>query len=126
MPRHKKIIRVPTEFWDEYRPNNYKYVTSGIYFLYNEKKTLIYVGKSIDVFNRLVQSAHAKKGSIYFKVITCPERDLDALEQYYIAKLRPTRNKTYKRKKAEAPCFEIALNEEAFESDIYELEIFSR
>ena len=71
----------------------------------------------------MLQSARAKKAS-YFKILYCPQRDLDFLEKYYIGQLRPTRNKVLRRKKAEAFCFSIQLDDDkTTETDIYELHI---
>lgn len=68
---------------------------TGIYKLYNKNKKLIYIGKSINLENRLVTSAKDKK-AYYFKYTLINNKpDTDIYEIYYIAKFKPEKNKEF-------------------------------
>lgn len=88
---------------------------SGIYAIVLDKKEIIYIGKSVDILNRLynhttnifsnrdnvvekyINIRHLiKKGhEIYYKVIQkCDEEELTNTERYYIGYYKPILNKT--------------------------------
>lgn len=64
----------------------------GIYFLYNNKKKLIYVGKSSDLASRIPTSIRERKAYYFSYAITKTSSDSGIYEMYYIAKLKPKLN----------------------------------
>ena len=90
------IYNLPTEnsfFTDEF--NKFcidNYGISGIYFLYNSKKDIIYIGKSINLGSRIIQSSKEKNAK-FIKIFTVKNRaDLHILELYYINTYKPIFN----------------------------------
>jgi hypothetical protein len=64
----------------------------GLYFLYNEEKQLIYIGKSFDLCKRIKGSAYHQRAT-YFKYLeTKNEADANILEPYFIMKFNPPQN----------------------------------
>jgi hypothetical protein len=91
--------------FDEYYTNDFvQQLTAlvgkaGIYFLYNENKQLVYIGKSIDLSSRILSSCQQKKGACYFNYSIPPkEADIHIYEMYLIAKYKPQFNKDGKSK----------------------------
>lgn len=68
----------------------------GLYFLYDENKNLIYIGKSKNLNERIPTSVK-ERGAHYLKYkVTNTLTDAHILELYYIAKLKPILNKDSK------------------------------
>ena len=72
------------------------YCKKGIYFLFNENKELIYIGKSKDLFKRILGSARERKATYckYIEVKTFT--DLHFLEVFFINKYKPCLNEEFK------------------------------
>lgn len=104
--------QVSKKFVDELEKIRYK---KGIYFLYNQNKELIYVGKSKNLCDRVPQSIKERK-AFYFSYKLCKTlSDMHILELYFISKLKPVCNSDCK---SEDDChITIDYNFE-FESDI--------
>lgn len=82
------------EFSDEFIEDFEKYArTHGVYFIYNDEEELIYIGKSMNLFERLVGSLADKKGSKYRFTIPNTKSDTHLYELYYISKMKPPLNK---------------------------------
>jgi excinuclease UvrABC nuclease subunit len=62
----------------------------GVYFLFNHEQ-LVYVGKSLDVLNR-VQFHRAEKEITHYTLIECQEDIANCLEPHFIAKFDPPLN----------------------------------
>jgi len=71
--------------------------TSGLYFIYNEKKELIYIGKSGNVGNRIITSVRSEnlQGEAYYINVKMLENksDVNLYELYYISKFKPIYNR---------------------------------
>src|SRR5699024_6851021 len=65
---------------------------SGVYFLYDRKMKLIYVGKSIRLGERIVSSIGERKAHYYEYAKTKTKSDTNVYESYYISKLKPKKN----------------------------------
>jgi hypothetical protein len=65
---------------------------SGVYFLYDKNEELLYVGKSINLKNRLFSTIRERKAFKVKVLFTKNEADCNILEPYYIAKLNPPLN----------------------------------
>ena len=65
---------------------------SGVYFLYDEDKNLIYIGKSNDLYSRIQSSIRVRKASNVSIILTNNEADTNILEVYYICKEKPILN----------------------------------
>lgn len=64
----------------------------GLYFLYDENKKLIYIGKSKNLASRIPTSIKDRK-AFYMKFKLCYNlSDMHILELYYISKLKPKLN----------------------------------
>jgi hypothetical protein len=64
----------------------------GLYFLYNEKNDLVYVGKSISLMSRLLSQIKNYKPA-YFKIAyPSSVSDMHVYEMYYISKFKPCLN----------------------------------
>lgn len=64
----------------------------GLYFLYDENKELIYIGKSKNLGSRIFQSIKVRQG-FYFKYkLPQTKSDTNILELYYISKYKPSLN----------------------------------
>ncbi len=66
----------------------------GIYFLVKDME-VIYVGQSVDLFNRI--SKHRRAGVDFdsYSFIECERRELDALEMMYVTAFMPKQNWTF-------------------------------
>ena len=66
--------------------------------MYDKNKRLIYIGRSINLIDRVVSSAKERK-AYYFSIIVCKsEADMFILEPYLISKLNPPLNCEFKTK----------------------------
>ena len=82
------------EFSDEFLEEYYKGEgVYGVYFIFNEGKELIYVGKSGNLFSRLSGSLVDRKGTYYAYAIPNTMADMHIYEIYYINKYKPVLNK---------------------------------
>jgi len=64
----------------------------GIYFLYDQNKKLVYIGRSTNLKERIPSSA-SERNAIYFKyMVTNNIADAFVLEPYYITVLKPPLN----------------------------------
>ena len=68
-----------------------KRLSIGLYFLYDEDKTIMYVGKSTYLKQRIKQQIITQKPT-YIRIMQTSVADLDILEAYYIQKLKPYNN----------------------------------
>lgn len=66
-------------------------IGSTIYFLWDDDK-VVYVGQSIQPLGRLCQHARGTKIWKYVTILQCAQADLNELENYYIALLKPMYN----------------------------------
>ena len=64
---------------------------SGIYFLIS-LDTIVYVGQTINLKNRLEQHWRSDKGWNRYFFVRCKKEDLNRMEAYYILKFRPKYN----------------------------------
>ncbi|MEJ6467302.1 hypothetical protein [Fusobacterium ulcerans] len=64
----------------------------GLYFLYNENKELIYIGKSKNLGSRILTSTKERKAFYLKYKETYTKSDTNILELYYIAKYKPSLN----------------------------------
>jgi excinuclease UvrABC nuclease subunit len=64
---------------------------SGVYFLLDCDR-IVYVGKTIDVKNRLKQHSDSDKIWNRYFFIRCDREEIDRLEAYYILRFRPKYN----------------------------------
>ncbi len=64
----------------------------GLYFLYNENKELIYIGKSKNLGSRILTSTKERKAFYLKYKETHTKSDANILELYYIAKYKPSLN----------------------------------
>ena len=71
-----------------------------VYFFYNDKQELLYIGKTTDLINRIFGHNHlpiecyAKIDRIDFVDLNS-KREMDLLEYYFISKYKPRYNKVY-------------------------------
>lgn len=65
---------------------------SGIYRIYNNKKELIYIGKSYTLGTRIPSSLKERKGCMFDYCIIPNKADTDIYEIYYISTLQPICN----------------------------------
>lgn len=63
----------------------------GVYFLIDGEK-IIYVGKSVDIVNRVVKHRYSKVGFQRLAFIECKGKDQLRLEREYIRKFKPMLN----------------------------------
>jgi hypothetical protein len=82
---------------------------SGLYFLYDNHFKLKYIGKSIDLFNRIFSSASEKRLYNFKYCIIENIADLHILEIYAINLYKPERNRDCLA--SEYPSFELKLPE---------------
>ncbi|MFV0572861.1 MAG: hypothetical protein ACK5M1_10595 [Xanthomarina gelatinilytica] len=69
----------------------------GIYFLYDENKTLMYIGKSTSIGDRILNSIRDRQITGYIKVaLTKTTADIHICEPYYILKENPFYNVEFK------------------------------
>ncbi|MGO5427247.1 GIY-YIG nuclease family protein [Fusobacterium mortiferum] len=68
----------------------------GLYFLYDQDKNLIYIGKSRNLNERIPSSVKERKAYYLKYKLTKTLTDTHILELYYIAKLKPILNKDSK------------------------------
>lgn len=65
----------------------------GVYFLYNSKKNLIYIGKSAaDLGGRIPSSIRERKAFYFSYALTESASDTSVYEMYYISKFKPSLN----------------------------------
>jgi excinuclease UvrABC nuclease subunit len=67
----------------------------GVYFLCDENDIVIYIGKSISIYQRLASHLFSKEWASdikYSHYIAVEEKDLDKMETYFINKYRPKYN----------------------------------
>jgi|SRR5690554_599641 len=69
----------------------------GLYKIYNQKKKLIYIGKSKCLGKRIPQSIKDKSGYYFSCTITKNYLDASMYEAYYIGKEKPPLNIEYKQ-----------------------------
>ena len=72
---------------------NELYQISGVYLFFSEDKKLLYVGKSVNLGERILASLAERDGVHYIKYLTCVKSDISILETYLIASLKPFYNK---------------------------------
>lgn len=74
--------------------------TCGIYFLYTDDLQLVYIGKSVNLGNRLPSSIRERRKKLnreiaYFRIAPVYQKPLlDIYESYYIARYKPVCNVT--------------------------------
>jgi hypothetical protein len=64
----------------------------GVYFLYNDEKELIYIGKSCKLNMRLSSSIRQRNALFVRVMVTKTEADANILEPYYISLMSPPLN----------------------------------
>lgn len=109
----ERKIEVETFFRNEvYVPtqefiNTLEYLTyvHGLYFLYDENKKLIYIGKSKNLGSRILDSAKERQGFYLKYKLPLTKSDTNILELYYISKLKPVLNS--ESKEVDDTTFEI-------------------
>jgi len=67
----------------------------GVYFLYNDDKELIYIGKSKNLSSRLPQTIKGKRVGFFRFIILNSMADMHVLEPYLIAHHNPLLNKEF-------------------------------
>ena len=93
----RKINKINYEL-DEYCYDLEKREVFGCYFLYNNKKEIIYIGMSKNLVNRAFQSYNEKRWwknttSIYISFFeTLTKSDMIVAEGYFIGKYKPKLN----------------------------------
>lgn len=65
----------------------------GVYFLYNSKKKLVYIGKSRDLGSRIPLSIGERNAYYYDFILTKTASDCGIYEMYFISKYKPKLNK---------------------------------
>lgn len=96
----ERKIEVETFFRnEEYVPtqefiNTLEYLTyvHGLYFLYDENKNLIYIGKSKNLGSRILDSVKERQGFYLKYKLPLTKSDTNILELYYISKFKPKLN----------------------------------
>jgi len=68
---------------------------SGIYYLYDKDKTIIYIGKSVNLVNRIYESARQINAKYCKYSIINNKSDMSIFEAYLIAKYKPKYNKDH-------------------------------
>lgn len=109
----ERKIEVETFFRNEaYVPtqefiNTLEYLTyvHGLYFLYDENKNLIYIGKSKNLGSRILNSVKERQGFYLKYKLPLTKSDTNILELYYISKLKPVLNS--ESKEVDDTTFEI-------------------
>ena len=64
----------------------------GLYFLYDENKNLIYIGKSKNLGSRILDSTKERQGFYLKYKLPLTKSDTNILELYYISKFKPKLN----------------------------------
>mgnify|MGYP001209314387 CR=1 FL=1 len=82
-------IEVRKSFLEDMEKVKFK---AGVYFLYNDNKELIYIGKSSDLGSRIPTSIRDRKATKYSYALTKTFSDAGIYEMYYISKLKPKLN----------------------------------
>lgn len=77
----------------------------GLYFLYDENKNLIYIGKSKNLGSRILNSVKERQGFYLKYKLPLTKSDTNILELYYISKLKPVLNS--ESKEVDDTTFEI-------------------
>lgn len=90
---YRQLLARDKNYSDEFiKTYDSLYNVKGVYFLYNLKKKLIYIGKSINLSSRLITSSNERKAFYCKYLITKTNADANILEPYYIATLKPELN----------------------------------
>lgn len=77
----------------------------GLYFLYDENRNLIYIGKSKNLGSRILNSVKERQGFYLKYKLPLTKSDTNILELYYISKLKPVLNS--ESKEVDDTTFEI-------------------
>lgn len=77
------------EFEEDMLAVEYK---SGVYFLYDKHKNLMYVGKSINLGRRVLGSISERQAVHYEYAVIDSKSDMNVYESYYISLLKPVKN----------------------------------
>lgn len=109
----ERKIEIETLFRNEkYVPtqefiNTLEYLTyvHGLYFLYDENKKLIYIGKSKNLGSRILNSVKERQGFYLKYKLPQTKSDTNILELYYISKFKPKLNS--ESKEVDDTTFEI-------------------
>ena len=64
----------------------------GVYFIYNDKNQLLYIGKSKNLANRIPESTRERNGAKFAYILTVQPADIHILEPYLILKYKPIEN----------------------------------
>jgi len=108
---HSEIIENEhyTQMCEQARKATYK--KCGVYKLFDKDKNLIYIGKSINLADRIISSVNERK-AFYFSYIVCKKQcHANILEPYLIAILDPILNSEHKTN--DKPDFEIPIPKES-------------
>lgn len=82
-----------------YLPDNIEnkiYGKPGIYRFYNDKKELIYIGRSVDLFSRVFSSAKERNPKYVDFIICKTQADAYIIEPYLISLFKPLLNSEFK------------------------------
>ena len=64
----------------------------GVYFIYNDKDQLLYIGKSRNLASRIPGSIKERNGTKFAYILTEQPADIHILEPYLILKYKPIKN----------------------------------
>jgi len=67
----------------------------GVYFIYDEKKNLMYIGKSYNLSSRIISSTKDRNGCFFSYMRTKTKVDANILEPYMIGILKPPLNRDF-------------------------------
>lgn len=70
----------------------------GVYFILNKNKEIIYIGKSINLGDRILASLNERNGFAFKILETKTKSDASFLENYFITKIKPKLNSEAKYK----------------------------
>lgn len=91
-------------------------INQGIYYIYSENHDLLYIGKSINIHNRIKNHISSKEWIVngcYVKVSYMENKaNIDICEPYLISKLKPKYNKEYTHQ--ETTTYRIAKPKQKF------------
>lgn len=88
-PIDKKVARM-MDRTNKSPKTDFKKELLGVYVLYKDDE-VIYVGRSGKIYSRVCQHLNGLDFD-YFRYQECSNKDIKALENYYIEKLRPKKN----------------------------------
>ena len=89
-PRYSYKRDYSEEFYSDYNDGVGK--KFGLYFIFDDKEELVYVGKSINLFQRLSNSLIERSGEFYAYAEPASKADMHVYELYYINKFKPKLN----------------------------------